>query len=138
MILVIVVLIVGGVFAINGAIKFMFPYPANAMGEKPESASNQPLLEKYLNQGLPAVVKLGADWCPPCRQMKPIIEELKKELNGKVIVLDLDIEKHKDIAQQYGITSIPTTLFFNSKGEFKKKVVGFIDKPQILKILKSL
>jgi len=134
--LIVVFVIIGGSFAVNGVITSIFTHPANAMGEKPETTESQPLAE-YLNQGLPAIVKLGADWCPPCRQMKPILKELAKELKGKVIVLDLDIEKHRDLAEQYGISSIPTTLFYNSKGKLKKKVVGFIGKDQILNILKT-
>ncbi|OGC15698.1 hypothetical protein A2282_04455 [candidate division WOR-1 bacterium RIFOXYA12_FULL_36_13] len=95
-------------------------------------------LSVALKKNLPVIAKLGADWCPPCREMKPILQELKIELNGKAIVLDLDIDQNKDLAKKHKINAIPTTLFYNSKGEFKKKIIGFIDKKQILRELDNL
>jgi thioredoxin 1 len=90
------------------------------------------------NNGQPSIVKLGADWCPPCRQMKPVIKELTAELKGKVNVIDVDIDKERGLARQYKVNLIPTTLFFDRKGKNVGKVVGFRDKQQLREQLKKL
>src|SRR3989339_973879 len=88
-------------------------------------------LSVALKSGRPVVVKLGADWCPPCRQMKPILTELKQELDGKAVILDLDIEKNRDLAKQFKVTLIPTTIFYDKSGKVKSVKVGFLSKQQI-------
>jgi thioredoxin 1 len=87
--------------------------------------------------GLPSVVKLGAEWCPPCRAMKPVLEELTAELKGKVNVLDLDIEKNRALARQYKVSLIPTIIIFDRKGKAKTIVTGFIDKDDLRRKLKE-
>lgn len=110
---------------------------ALAMGEKPKAAPDNSLKDA-LGSGLPVIVKLGADWCPPCQQMKPILKELAQELRGKVIVLDLDINDHRDLAAKLKIRYIPTTIFYDKNGRDKLVKTGFMDKQEILRIVKEL
>ncbi len=95
-------------------------------------------LEQALASGKPVIAKLGASWCPPCRQMAPIIEELKSELAGRAIVLDIDIEKRQDLASKYNARYIPLTLFFDSSGRFITSQVGFMTKQQVLDKFNSM
>ncbi|MFH1387666.1 MAG: thioredoxin family protein [bacterium] len=114
--------------------------PAFGMGEKQEVYPNlkELSLESALKSRLPVIVKLGADWCPPCKEMKPILNELAEELKKKVIVLDLDIGKNEELAREFKITLIPTTIFYDKKGEPIFVKTGFINKDQIIEKLKEL
>jgi len=95
-------------------------------------------LSAALKSGLPSVVKLGADWCSPCRAMKPVLKELAVELKGKVNVLDLNINDQRDLAKQFKVTLIPTTIFFDRQGKPKGTVTGFQSKEDILAKIKEL
>ena len=87
--------------------------------KKPAVISTKDITEydAALKTGLPVVVKLGADWCPPCRMMKPIIAELKNEQNGRIVFLDLDIEKNEKLAKKFRVTLMPTIVFINRSGK---------------------
>ncbi|KAF0132963.1 MAG: thioredoxin 1 [Candidatus Saganbacteria bacterium] len=101
-------------------------------------ASNETFgLNKALKSNLPVIVKLGADWCYPCREMKPILIQLAKDFGDKAIFLDLDINKYRELAKEHKVMLIPTTLFYNNQGKFIYKHVGFINRDQIIKILKK-
>ena len=65
---------------------------------------------EYLGK-LPAIVDFTAYWCGPCRSIAPILEEIAEEYKGQLIVYKVDIEKCRDIAEAFGITSIPAILY---------------------------
>lgn len=80
------------------------------------------------------LVDFYATWCGPCRMMHPIIEEVAKEENIKVIKIDVD--KHDELARNYGIMSIPTIILFQN-GNLVEKNIGFIPKEQLLTMIKN-
>ena len=80
------------------------------------------------------LVDFYATWCGPCRMMHPIIEEVAKEENIKVITVDVD--KHDELARNYGIMSIPTIILFQN-GNLVEKNIGFIPKEQLLTMIKN-
>lgn len=69
-------------------------------------------IKEIINSGKPVVVDFWAEWCGPCRMVGPIVEELAKEYEGKVIVGKMDVDENVDTPQVYGIRNIPTILFF--------------------------
>ena len=73
--------------------------------------------EQYKNGELPLVVDLWATWCGPCRLVSPIMSELAKEYDGKLIVGKCDVEENDDIALEFGVRNIPTVLFFKNPEE---------------------
>ena len=95
-------------------------------------------LAAALKAGVPVVVKLGSDRCPPCRAMEPIIKELSVEEDGKVVLLSLDVYEHRDLAKDAGVRVIPTILFYDKQGKPKVKKEGFMNKEQLLKAIKEL
>ena len=82
------------------------------------------------NGQLPFVIDFWATWCGPCRMLAPIIAELAKEYDGKIVVGKCDVEENEDLAQEFAIRNIPTVLFFKG-GEIVDKVVGAVSKAKL-------
>ena len=93
--------------------------------------------DQYKNGELPFVVDLWATWCGPCRKIGPVISELAKEYDGKLVVGKCNIEDNDDIAMQFGVRSIPTVLFFKG-GQLVDKFVGAASKDKFEEKFKSL
>lgn len=81
---------------------------------------------------LPRLVDLGADRCIPCKMMAPILEELRKEYDGKLEVEFIDVWKNPDKAAAYGVRMIPTQIFYDGAGKELARHSGFIGKEDIL------
>ena len=71
----------------------------------------------------PVLVDSWATWCPPCRLMGPVVEELAREYSGQVTVAKLDVDRSPAVAQRYGIQGIPTLQLFDG-GDPVKRLVG--------------
>jgi thioredoxin 1 len=69
------------------------------------------------------VVDFWAEWCGPCKMIAPALEEISKELNGKVKIAKLNIDENPELAAQYGVRSIPTLMLFKG-GEIADMKVG--------------
>ncbi len=82
----------------------------------------------------PIVVDFWAEWCGPCKMIAPILSEIATEHAGKITIAKLNVDEHGDIAQRYGVMSIPTLLVFDG-GEMKKRLVGAKGKGQLLQDL---
>lgn len=80
--------------------------------------------EKVLKSELPAVIDFYADWCGPCQMAAPIIDKLADEFEGKVLIGKLNVDENQEIAQRYGVMSIPTMIIFKN-GEEVDRRVGF-------------
>jgi thioredoxin 1 len=85
----------------------------------------------------PAIIDFYADWCPPCRQLSPLVEEIAKEYNGKIVVYKVDTDKEKDLAQSVGISNLPTLLYIPVSGK-PQVTIGFIPKETIIKTISEV
>lgn len=65
---------------------------------------------------LPAIIDFYADWCGPCKQVAPVLEELSKEYEGKLLIYKVDTEAEMELSSVFGIQSIPTFLFIPVEG----------------------
>ena len=72
----------------------------------------------------PAIVDFYASWCGPCRAISPILDELAKEYGDKIVIYKVDVDASGDLAQAFGIRSIPAVLFIPMKGEAQMTVGG--------------
>ena len=84
-------------------------------------------IKEAINSGKPVVVDFWAEWCGPCRMVGPIVEELAKEYDGKVVVGKMDVDNNVDTPTEFGIRNIPTILFFKD-GKLVDKQVGAAQK----------
>ena len=91
--------------------------------------------KEVLKSEIPVLVDFFATWCGPCKMMAPIIEEIGKEMEGKVKVIKIDVDNESDIAMKYNIMSIPTFIVFQN-GEVVETAVGMRDKEELLNMLK--
>ena len=85
----------------------------------------------------PLVVDFWATWCGPCRMVAPIIEEMSKSYDGRVVIGKCDVEENEDLAMEFGIRNIPTILFFKN-GAIVDKLVGAVGKAKIEEKIQAL
>ena len=83
--------------------------------------------EALKNGEQPLVVDLWAPWCGPCRMIGPVISELAKDYDGKIVVGKCNVDEEDDIAMELGVRNIPTILFFKG-GQLVDKFVGAAQK----------
>lgn len=96
--------------------------------------------EKIKAAGTPAFVDFYAVWCGPCQQAAPIVEELAGEYAGKVFVAKVDTDESPELAERFGIRSIPTTIVLKPEGgELKEadRTIGFGGRDKFVQMLKK-
>ncbi len=81
------------------------------------------------------VIDCWAPWCGPCRMIGPVIEELAKEMQGKIVFGKLNVDENPQTSMKYGIMSIPTMLVFKN-GQLADRFVGAMPKEMLLQKLK--
>ena len=86
---------------------------------------------EVLESDVPVLVDFYAAWCGPCRMLAPVIEEVAEELAGKVKVCKMDVDEEPELAEEYGVFSIPTLMVFKG-GKVTGASTGFIPKEEVL------
>ena len=89
---------------------------------KPVDLTNDNFQAEVLNSDIPVLVDFWAPWCGPCQMMGPILEELAKEMDGKIKIAKLNVDENQELAQKYGIQGIPNMKLFKGGAEVKEMV----------------
>ncbi|MGV8849161.1 MAG: thioredoxin [Propionibacteriaceae bacterium] len=87
-----------------------------------------------LTSSRPVVVDFWADWCAPCKQLSPILDELAKTYDGRIDFVKLDTNANPAVPSKYGVLRLPTVLVFQD-GEIVKQFMGAVPKLQLRKAL---
>jgi len=93
--------------------------------------------QEVLNSEIPVLVDFWATWCGPCKMLLPIIDEIAKELEGKIKVCKVNTDENMSLSSQFQITSIPCLIIFKG-GKAVHKMVGFRPKNDIVREINEI
>jgi thioredoxin 1 len=97
---------------------------------------NDANFEESVAKGV-TLVDFYADWCGPCKMIEPILDDLSEEMEEKVVIAKLDIEKALTITANFQVTSIPTLIVFKD-GKEAKRIIGLRDKEALKSMINSV
>ena len=106
------------------------------MSDNVKEISSENFNQEVLESDLPVLVDFWAEWCGPCKQLAPTVEDVANEMVGSIKVCKMDVDSNQDIAVQFGVRSIPTLLIFKN-GEVTATQIGAISKQQLETFIES-
>jgi thioredoxin 1 len=93
--------------------------------------------QEVLHSDLPVLIDLYADWCQPCKQLSPIVEQVAGELEGKLKVCKIDVDRNPLVAQTFRVQSIPMLILFHQR-QVVGHQMGVVDKATILRMVEPV
>jgi thioredoxin 1 len=106
--------------------------PPQTSTEASGTVATNPEQPKPVATNLPKLWDFWATWCPPCKQLKPTIEALEKEYEGKIEIRSIDSDQNQDLARKFNVQAIPTLVFLDAKGNELSRIVGLVPRDTIV------
>ena len=89
--------------------------------------------KEVLKSSIPVLIDFNANWCGPCRMLRPILDELSKEMD-QVKIVSVNVDNEEELARNYGVMSIPC-LVLVEQGKESKRTVGLMSKEDLVKFI---
>ena len=93
--------------------------------------------DEVVQSAVPVLVDFWAPWCPPCRMLSPVVEEIASEKAGVAKVAKVNVDENQDLARRFKVQSIPLLLFFKN-GQVADQMLGAANKKTLLNKLEAL
>lgn len=92
--------------------------------------------QNLIESKIPVLVDFSAEWCGPCKALKPILKQVAKATEGKARIIKIDVDKNQDIAQQLQIRGVPTMIIYKESKQLWRQS-GVIQANQLVEILEG-
>jgi len=113
-----------------------FSFLLSGCGENTNFTSTS--LKQAISNGKPTLAEFGRGICIPCKEMKPILEELSVEYKGELNVVIVEVDDNIELTRQFAIMMIPTQIFLDSEGKEVFRHIGFYPKEEIIAQLEKM
>ena len=101
-----------------------------------EVQNKEDFINEVINSEIPVLVDFWAEWCGPCKQLAPLVEDAAEEFKDKIKVCKMDVDSNRETAAEYGIRSIPTLMIFSNSENIGTEI-GALTKQQLDEFIRS-